>query len=284
MDRLKGLMVLAIVLMMAACASPEEGGETRIVSLMPSNTEIIAELGLTEQLVSVTTEDDYPESVANDDSLTRLNTFELDEEQLIALDPSHIVAHASSASMHQDILEHAEETTGAEVLIVNEAKDIEGIYDSIRQIGDFFDMQGEAEDVISGIAEEMGDIKGLYSDERTRDAFIHISDQPEIYTAGDGTFIDDALSWINVGNVFEDMEGYPNVSAEDVIKRDPDVIISMMGLEAGRLEQSISDTPGFNGLAISKPENQCNIDPDLISRPGPRITEGLKEAGQCVYE
>lgn len=284
MDRIKWILTLSAVLMMAACGAQGGNGETRIVSLMPSNTEIIADLGMGDQLVSVTTEADYPESVVNDDSLTRLNTFELDEEQLVALDPTHIVAHESSESMHKDVLDRAAETTGAEVLVVEDATDIEGVYDSIRQIGEFFEMQKEAEAIISGMAEEMGDIKAHYSDEDTRDAFIHISDQPEIYTAGDGTFIDDALSWINVGNAFDDMEGYPNVGAEDVVERNPDIVVSMMGLDDGALRQSISDTPGFDGLAISESQNQCNINPDLISRPVPGITEGLKETARCVYE
>lgn len=284
MKRIKGMLIFTIVLMMAACGTPEGEGEPRIVSLMPSNTEIIAELGLSEQLVAVTTEDDYPESVAEDESLVELNTFELDEEQLIELDPSHIVAHASTRSMHGAMLDRVAETTGADVLVVDEAADIEGIYDSIRQIGAFFEVHKEAEEVISGIAEEMGDLRGRYSDEDTRDAFIHISDQPEIYTAGEGTFIEDALSWVNVGNAFGDMEGYPGVSAEEVVERDPDVVVSMMGLEDRALQQSISSTPGFDGLDISDPENQCNIDPDLITRPGPRIAEGLEKVGQCVYD
>lgn len=285
MGWIKSVTLILIVLTMAACGASNGGeGDVRIISLMPSNTEIIAELGLSGQLVAVTTEDDHPESIAEDETLARLNTFELDEEQLIGLDPSHIVAHGSSAPMHQEILDRVAETTGAEVLVVEEAEDIEGVYDSIRQIGEFLGVRKESEGAVSDIAQEMGNLKQRYSDEKMREAFIHISDQPEIYTAGAGTFIDDALSWINVGNVFDDMEGYPAVSAEDVVARDPGLLVSMMGLEDEVLQQSISDTPGFEALDINAPANQCNIDPDLISRPGPRIVEGLEKLGQCVYE
>ncbi|WP_411842903.1 ABC transporter substrate-binding protein [Salinicoccus sp. HZC-1] len=284
MDRIKGILIPVIVLMMAACGAPDNDGDTRIVSLMPSNTEIIAELGLADQFVSVTTEDDYPASVVDDESLVKLNTFELDEEQLIGLSPTHIVAHASSAPMHQDILDRVSEATGADVLVVEDASDIEGIYDSIRKIGGFFDVPEKAEKVIGDIAKEMGNLKEQYSSEEPEAAFIHISAHPEIYTAGDGTFIDDALGWINVENAFDDMEGYPNVSAEAVVERDPDILVSLRGLEDKALAQSIRDIPGLDGLAISEPENQCNVDPDLISRPGPRSAEGLKAVGQCVYE
>ena len=284
MDRMKGILMIAALLLMAACSPAEEGEGTRIVSLMPSNTEIIAELGLEDGLVGVTTEDDYPESVADDGDLSRLDTFELDEEQLIGLDPTHIIAHEASAGMHRELLDRVAETTGAEVLTVEEARDIEGIYESIRQIGSFFSVEEDAEDVISGIARDLGDLKGQYSAEETRRAFIHISDQPEIYTAGGGTFMDDALSWINVGNAFDDMEGYPAVSAEDIVERNPDVLVSVMGLDDEALGRSVSDTPGLQDMAISDPGNQCNIDPDLLTRPGPRIAEGLRQTAECVYE
>src|SRR5699024_9204949 len=284
MDRMKGILVLAALLLMAACSPAEEREGTRIVSLMPSNTEIIAELGLEAALVGVTTEADHPESVADDEDISRLDTFELDEEQLIGLEPTHIIAHEASAGMNQELLDRVAETTGAEVLTVEEARGIEGIYESIRQIGSFFSVEENAEDVISGIARDLGDLKGQYSDEETREAFIHISDQPEIYTAGGGTFMDDALSWINVGNAFDDMDGYPAVSAEDIVEKNPDVLVSVMGLDDEALGRSVSDTPGLQDMAISDPENQCNINPDLLTRPGPRIAEGLGQTAECVYE
>src|SRR5690625_3073833 len=68
-----------------------EKNDMRIISLMPSNTEILRELGLEEELVAVTTTDDYPENLSED--LTRLDTFALDEESMMVLNPTHIVSH-----------------------------------------------------------------------------------------------------------------------------------------------------------------------------------------------
>src|SRR5699024_10364162 len=120
MDRMKGIMMLAAVLLMAACSTSEEGGGRRIVSLLPSNTEIISELGFEDALVGVTTEDDYTESVADDEELLRMDTLELDEEQLIGLEPTHIVAHESSDGMHREMLDRVSAPTGAEVLTAEE--------------------------------------------------------------------------------------------------------------------------------------------------------------------
>src|SRR5699024_1539048 len=114
------------------------------------------ELGFEDELVGVTTEDDYPESVADDEELLRMDTFELDEEQLNGLEPTHIVAHESSDGMHREMLDRVAETTGAEVLTVEEARDIYEIYDSIRQIGVFFSDEEVAYVVIIGISWDLG--------------------------------------------------------------------------------------------------------------------------------
>lgn len=282
---IKGTMMFISVVVLAACGSDDGERDDRIVSLMPSNTEILNEMGMTDSLSAVTTEGDYPDAAAGDDEPVRLNASELDEEQLTALDPTHIISHESLGGTNEDILNRVADTTGAEILVVEDAESIEGIYDSIRQIGEFFGEQQSAESVISGIAEEIGGLKEQYAGQNQNiEAFIHISDQPEIYTSGGNTFIDNALAVINVGNAFGDLEGFPSVSAEDVVERDPDLVISIMGLDDGALETSINETPGFEGLKISDSGNQCNINPDLLTRPGPGIAEGLAEVGRCVYE
>ena len=282
---IKPVMIFLAAVMLTACGNDETGGDNRVVSLVPSNTEILAEMGMADDLAAVTTEADYPPEVVDDEDLVRLNALELDEEQLTALDPTHILSHASLGGVNEDIINRVAETTGAEILVVEDAQNIEGIYESIRQIGEFVGETQAAESVISRMAEEIGDLISQYAGrEENIEAFIHISDQPEIYTSGEGTFIHHALEVIGVGNTFDDLEGFPSVSAEDVVERDPDLVISVMGLDDRALETSIRETPGFEGLKISQPANQCNINPDLLSRPGPRIVEGLAEAGQCVYE
>ncbi|MFC3419132.1 ABC transporter substrate-binding protein [Salinicoccus hispanicus] len=286
-----GAFLLSLLFILAGCNSVEEGVENtplenqRIVSLIPSNTEIAVEMGLEHNLVAVTTEDDYPESIVDNTDLVRLNAFELDEETLVSLEPTHILAHESAGSVYGDILDRVSEATEAEVLVVDDAQSIEGIYRSITDIGEFLNEKTSAERLNESIERDINIQSSIFEDRgESIDAFIHISPQPELYTAGGNTFIADALSEIYINNTFEDLEGYPAVSAEDVVRHNPDKVISIMGMEDAALEESIENTPGFSELAISEPENQCNISPELLSRPGPRIAEGLKAVGRCIYE
>ncbi|MFP3359585.1 ABC transporter substrate-binding protein, partial [Planococcus sp. SIMBA_143] len=110
--RISGILLIFIITL-AGCTSAGEGldevapeetplEERRIVSLMPSNTEIIAELGLGTNLVGVTTEVSHPESVVENAEIVKMDVFELDEEQLIALEPTHILGHESSVSQYAE--------------------------------------------------------------------------------------------------------------------------------------------------------------------------------------
>ncbi|MCG1009610.1 ABC transporter substrate-binding protein [Salinicoccus sp. ID82-1] len=291
MNNKLAVFVLSLLFILAGCNSVEEGVEDtplenqRIVSLIPSNTEIAVEMGLEHRLVAVSTEDDYPESIVDNTDLMKLNAFELDEEALISLEPTHILAHESAESVYGDILDRVAEATESEVLVVDDAQSIEDIYTSITDIGEFLNEKTAAERLNESIERDINIQRSIFEDRaESIDAFVHISPQPELYTAGGNTFISDALSEIYIDNAFEDLEGYPAVSAEDVAERNPDTLISIVGMEDAALAESIENTPGFSELAISEAENQCNISPDLLSRPGPRIAEGLKAVGRCVYE
>lgn len=293
--RISGILLIFIITL-AGCTSAGEGVDElgpeetplegrRIVSLMPSNTEIIAELGLGSNLVAVTTEVSHPESVVENDEIAKMNVFELDAEQLIELEPTHILGHETSVPHYAETLELVSGTTGAELLILNEERSIEDIYASIRDIGDFLGEKTAAEWLVEGIERDVNVQNNIFEERSdSYEVFVHISSQPELYTAGNGTFIEDALEEIYIDNAFGDLEGYPNVSPEDVVERDPDKLVSIMGLEDAELEESISGMPGISELKISQPENQCNIPPDLLARPGPRIAEGLRAVGRCVYE
>ncbi|GAA3732830.1 ABC transporter substrate-binding protein [Salinicoccus jeotgali] len=285
------LVLLAMTLfILTGCSGTEEDIESgfedrRIISLMPSNTEILVELGLEGNLVGVTSEDNYPESVANDASLTKFNTFELDAEKMIALEPTHILGYESSAPYYEDTLKRVSESTGAEVLIVDEAKSISGIYDSIKAIGEFVNEKTAAEWLKEDIERKVNVQNSVFEnrDEEAR-VFIHISSDPELYTAGAETFIDDALSEIHVENAFDDIDGYAAISPEAVIERNPTEVVSIMGLDDEELEEALSGIPGIEGHELDDPKKQCNIEPDLLARPGPRIADGLRAVGRCIYE
>lgn len=290
MKKLYTYLVLLSALLLTACADNgepsveiSEKNDMRIISLMPSNTEILRELGLEKELVAVTTTDDYPKNLSED--LTRLDTFALDEESMMVLNPTHIVSHAAGHDANQGIIDRVASSTGADVLIVDDAQNIDAIYETIHDIGKFTGEEGTAENLNASLQQETEEIKSHYSAQSAEDkALILISTTPDIYTAGNNTFINDFLKILSIDNVFADVDGYPAITSEDLIARAPGKVISTIGIDSEALTAELENISGLGGAAITQPENQCTPDPNLISRPGPRFTEGLTAVAECIYE
>lgn len=276
------------VLLFAACDNETQITNTnnediRIISLMPSNTEIIAELGMEDSLTGITTADNFPEDL--NENLTRLDTFALDEESMMALNPTHIVSHQANHDANKNIIDRVASNTGAATLIVDDAGNIDEIYSTITDIGVFIGKEEQATVLNASLQQDVENIQREYGNrERQGKALILVSTTPDIYIAGNGTFIDDFLKTLNIGNVFEDVNGYPAITSEDLIAREPETVISTLGVSNEELTNELNNISGLEGAPITREENQCTPNPDTVSRPGPRFTEGLAAIAECVYE
>ncbi len=257
--------------------------DIRIISLMPSNTEIIAELGMDENLAGITTVDNFPEDL--NENITRLDTFALDEESMMALNPTHIVSHEANHDANKNIIDRVAANTGAETLIVDDAEGIDEIYSTITDVGTFIGKEAEAEELNASLQQDVKSIQNEYSNKGEQDkGLILVSTTPDIYIAGNNTFIDDFLKTLNIGNAFEDVNGYPAITSEDLIAREPATVISTLGISNEELTNALNNISGLEGAPITREENQCTPNPDTVSRPGPRFTEGLAAIAECVYE
>lgn len=283
----KVLLLSLLTVILSACSDESDSQTTdsnmNIISLMPSNTEIVAELGSKDELVGITTVDTYPEDLSED--LTRLDSFDLDEEAMMALEPTHIISHASNHDINQDIIDRVALNTGAEVLVVDDAQSIDAIFETINSVGDFIDKSSEAESLNSELKEELSLIEEEYSGQQSDDSvLLLVSTTPDIYVAADNTFIDDFLETLEIENAFDDVEGYPAITSEEIIAREPTKVISTSGQDAETLANEISSISGLSNSEIADENNQCVPNPDTISRPGPRFIDGLEEIAQCIYE
>ncbi len=264
--------------------SPESysTGERRIVSQIPSNTEILAELDVGEEIVGISTVDTYPEDLVNDPDISKLDAFEFDMEQLIALEPTHILSHESSRAVHGSVLEDIAGATDAEVIFVEEADSVDEIPETIIEIGDFAGVPDKAREAAGIFEADLAEIMDRGTDADGSTAFLQVSSSPEIYTAGRGTFLHDVLEKAGAENIFEDLDGFASVSYEEILDRNPDYIVSVSGADAEQLSEEVENYRGIGSLSIQDEDRQCAVDPDLLTRPGPRITEGMTELSECL--
>lgn len=178
----------------------------KIVSLMPSNTEIVYALGLEKELVGVTSNDDYPKSVKKKAQVGDMN---VNAEKVIALNPDLVLAHASSMGVSDEVFKQIE-SAGIPVFVVKDSTTFDTVYDSITQIGKLTGKTKEANQTIKDMKEKVASIEKkakTISKEDRKKVWIEVSGAPEIYTTGKGTFMNEMLTMIGADNVAASEKG-----------------------------------------------------------------------------
>ena len=280
-------IILAVIL--AACSTnsdkstkneQSEKSYDRIISLIPSNTEILYELGLEDKVVGVSTVDDYPKEVKDK---KQFDAMKLNKEALLKAKPDLILAHESQKSTDGKVLNGLKDS-GVKVVYVKDAQSIDEMYETFKQVGKVTGKEKEANALVK---ETKNNIKKVVNsvpkDAKSQKVFMEVSSEPEIYTAGKNTFFDDMLKQLKAKNSFSNLDGWQKVSKEAIIKKNPDVMISTMGISEKDYQQIIDKRGGFESLnAVQKGRIEA-VNGDQISRPGPRIDDGLKALRDAIY-
>lgn len=263
-------------------SNSKEHSYKRIVSLMPSNTEILYELGLGKDVVGVSTVDDYPKDVKK--GKKQFDTMNLNKEALLKVKPDLILAHESQKGTSKKVLDSLEKN-GVKVVYVKDAQSLDQTYETFKQIGKVTGREHEANELIDETKHNVEKvIKSVPRHHRSQSVFMEVSSKPEIYTAGKHTFFDDMLAQLDAKNSFSNIEGWKPVDKESIIKKNPDILISTEGLSKSDYYKVIKKRDGFRQIKAVKNGRIETVNGDEISRPGPRIDEGLKQLRDAIYK
>lgn len=263
-------------------SNSKEHSYKRIVSLMPSNTEILYELGLGKDVVGVSTVDDYPKDVKK--GKEQFDTMNLNKEALLKVKPDLILAHESQKGTSKKVLDSLEKN-GVKVVYVKDAQSLDQTYETFKQIGKVTGREHEANEIVDETKHNVEKvIKSVPRHHRSQSVFMEVSSKPEIYTAGKHTFFDDMLVQLDAKNSFSNIEGWKPVDKESIIKKNPDILISTEGLSKSDYYKVIKKRDGFRQIKAVKNGRIETVDGDEISRPGPRIDEGLKQLRDAIYK
>ncbi|MCH4363990.1 ABC transporter substrate-binding protein [Staphylococcus haemolyticus] len=263
-------------------SNSKEHSYKRIVSLMPSNTEILYELGLGKDIVGVSTVDDYPKDVKK--GKKQFDTMNLNKEALLKVKPDLILAHESQKGTSKKVLDSLEKN-GVKVVYVKDAQSLDQTYETFKQIGKVTGREHEANELVDETKHNVEKvIKSVPRHHRSQSVFMEVSSKPEIYTAGKHTFFDDMLAQLDVKNSFSNIEGWKPVDKESIIKKNPDILISTEGLSKSDYYKVIKKRDGFRQIKAVKNGRIETVNGDEISRPGPRIDEGLKQLRDAIYK
>lgn len=254
----------------------------RIVSLIPSNTEIAFALGLGDEIVGVSDNDNYPEEVEDKE---RVGGMELNVEVIIGLEPDLVLAHASGAHNSEAALQQIRDA-GINVFVAHDAQDIDGVYESIEQIGQVTGTQEKAEDIVGNMKEEFASLSEkteAISDDERQSVFFEVAPAPDIFTAGENTFFDALLQIVHADNAAGELDGWVEIDPEAIVELNPDVIITTYGHYEDDPVEQVINRDGWEDMTAVENEQVYDVHSDLVSRPGPRLVEGAKEIAEVVY-
>ena len=284
-------LLLVFIVILSACGTKSnqkhDDGQSeghnykRIISLMPSNTEILYELGLGDDVIGVSTVDDYPKEVKDKKQFDAMN---LNKESLMKAKPDLILAHESNKSTQEKDLKKLTDA-GVKVVYIDDANSINEMYQTFKQVGKVTGKEKEANKLVDKVKNDIEKVKkDIPEDKQGKQVFMEISSQPDIYTSGKNTFYDDMLTSIKAKNVFHDEEGWIKTDKESILKRNPDVMITTSGQSEEEYKKLNNNRDGFDQVNAVKNDSVYALNADKISRPGPRLAEGLEELADKIYD
>jgi len=294
-------VLMALTLLLAACgpvATPTPttltftdglgrevkltGPAQRVVSLAPSNTEILFAVGAGKQVVGCDDFSDYPPEAG---SLPKIGSLEKQNtEQIVALNPDLVLA----AEINSQEQVKALTDLGLTVYYLSNPKTIEDLYTNLEIVAQLTGHEPETVKLIEALKARVTAV-----DEKLKGATakpvvfyeLDSTDPAKPWTAGPGTFIDLLLNragGANLTTLAGVTEAYPQISVEQVVSTDPDLILlgdAMWGVTV----ESVGQRPGWEKLKAVTGNQVFPFDDNLVSRPGPRLVDGLEALAKLLH-
>lgn len=252
----------------------------RIVSLMPSNTEITFALGAGDAVVGVSDFDNYPEQVLE---IEKIGGMKFDVEKVLSLRPDLVLAHSSSAKGSEEGLNQFRDA-GITVVMINSAVSIDQVYETIGMIAQATGTTENAEQIIAEMKATIADFEKKASEIKEEDqALVWVEVDPTLYTTGKGTFMHEMLGILHAKNAAGDLEGWVQFTEEDTIALNPDVIVTTYGDYIENPVELVYGREGWDNVNAIKNQRVFDVDADSVTRPGPRLTKGIEELAKAIY-
>jgi len=270
--------IILLIFFFLTFFSAAEAGQ-RYISLAPSTTEILFALGLDKEIVGVSSYCNYPPQAKTKPKAGSFSSPNM--EMIIFLKPDYIFCTG---------LEQAPVVTQLRQLNLNvyvsDPANMEELFDSIREIGKLTGRSAEAAALIGRMQEEVKTVSSkakLTPENKKVKVFIEIWHEP-LMTAAKGSIVDELITLAGGINIAHNLpRPYCNISAEKVISLNPQCII-MAYMDKEPSLRLIKQRFGWDKIEAVKSERAFNdIDPDILLRPGPRITRGLAELYKRLY-
>lgn len=272
--------VVAAMTLLTACgantaptsdsAQPTGGGAQRIVSLSATATEMLFAIKAGKQVVAVDSTSNFPAEAPT----TGLSAYEPSAEAIAKHNPDLVVIANDTKGLKAQL-----EKLKIPVMLAPAAKSLD---DSYRQITDFGAKTGHQSEAKRLVASMRTSIGALLKDAPRRKqplTYFHELDNT-LYTVTSGTFIGQLYALAGLKNIADPADtaggGYPQLSAEYLLKADPDLVFLGDTKCCGQTPATYAKRPGFSKLQAVREQHVVPLDDDIASRWGPRVVDLLR--------
>lgn len=260
---------------------PQQTPPQRIVSLLPSLTEMIYAVGAGSRVVGVTEYCTFPPEASGLPKIGGYVPRSMSLESIVALRPDLVLA---AGDIQQPVIDELRRLGLRVETIV--ARDVQGVLEGIRRTGRLLGQDAEAEATVAGIEDDLDTLQQRLATLEDTDrplVFYEVWHEP-LMTAGGRSFISQLIEMAGGQSLFHEVDReYFQVSFEDLIHRRPQVILGA-AIEGGMgdLGQLVTQ-PGWRELPAVQHGRVHAIDGDIVSRPGPRLAEALERIARHLH-
>jgi iron complex transport system substrate-binding protein len=246
----------------------------RIVSIAPSNTEILYALGLADRVVAIDSYSNYPPEAAAKPLVG--DYLEPDLESVVAAEPDLILA----ADVHLGTVLPELDTLDLPTVVFAPAN-LDEVFASILQVGVIAGEPARAAELVCELQARVDAVTAAIVGAPRPRVFFELD--PGLYTVGPETFVADVIARAGGENIAAAAaEMWPQLSAEAIVAANPEVIL-LADEVAGVTPEQVAARPGWQGIAAVEQDRIVPIDPDLVARPGPRVVDGLEEVAAALH-
>ena len=251
---------------------------TRIITFAPSNTEIVFALGLGDRLVGVSGSfDNYPPEAKSIEQVGGSGEFGVDPnaEKVVSLHPDLLLAIAGGDQWKEQL-----RGLGIAVFTVN-AENFDDLLHDIGTVGRLTGATAEATKLTSQMSAKAQQVQGEAATEAPVSCFFEAY-YPPLTTVGPNTFIFDLLKRAGCDPVSAGAKNdYAEWSVDKLVDEGP--AIYLVASESGVSPEAVAKRPGFSAIAAVSAGEVFLVDSDLVSRPGPRVVEGLLAFAKLLH-
>lgn len=249
----------------------------RVVSLVPSVTETLIALGAGDRIVG-RTEYDHDSSLAAVPLIGR--GLSPSVEAIIALRPDLVVVWASDK---RGDLRGQLDNAGIATIALS-VQDTSDVFRVVRLMGTALGRQAAGDTLLASLRASLKETASIAAQRSRRRVFYVVYNDPPM-TAGPGTFIDQLLDIAGADNVFRDAtSNWPTVSLEEVVRRDPDIVVLPVGEMSAQIGERLRSTAGWRDLRAVKNGCLALVDADLVNRPGTNVAIAARRLEVLLHD